>query len=987
MSSKGHSPPQDSVPEEGGHLHIKSAQQQHDFSYQNGVAIGFRQLWTMLKRNTILQIRYRRSTFAQTLLGPILFLFLLWVLQKADTSSQLQSNYHPQSWALPGIDQCQGRTPSDPCINIMFTPDTPEIREILATVNSRNNLREPSVLFKFMDAFTASDLNTLPAVTLGMVPVPNGQFIYNYTLQNPNTTRFGIEFSIVPGPPKNYAYQTWFNFTNSANDTDPFGDSLLSFTRAVDEAILLLVDSNSTDLNVSLKDFPKVPPALASDQVVSSLGAMFFFCSMMVIFICVLNQIVTEKELHLRHSMQMMGLKTLVYWFSWWLSNAVLVLISAVVICGFGIAFGFTVFKNSNFMALLVTFFLFGLSMVTMAFWITTMVKASRTAILIGIFLFIIGLLFESMVFSNSYVGYLWYDSSTSPVARYVLMFIPFFNFGKIFLDMSLFSTGRFDLLTATSIPGPGFHWNDLYNKIPDDFTPTYDDARTRHPNVPAPIQSWYLMLMNIGVFAILTLYFDQVVADDYGNRRHLLFFLDPSFYGWNIRKKLTTKEWISAQEANKYKRDVHRKKMEKGRLPREDEDDNDVIEERQHALDADFETSARICNLQKVFQESAFRKSPLDKIAVKDLCLTLQDGKLLALLGQNGAGKSTTMNMLSGLTKSTGGDALFYGLSMNSEMAEIRSMMGVCPQHDILFDDLTAEEHIQLYAGLKNVPKDEIPQLTEDRLKAVRLWKVKDRLSHTYSGGMKRRLSMVISTLGDPKIIFLDEPTTGMDPTNRRHVWSFIEKFKQGRIIILTTHSMEEADILGDRICVMAHGRLRAIGNSIHLKNKFGAGYRISIMTDPSTTEQVKAIVESKVPGAILKDDSAGALLYQFPPSSMASIPQLVQWLEGTDTAEIASSSSGGNSKNNSGRNTPLPPVNAPSNNLDIHANNALANNTGRAPKVNALQWGISQTSLEDVFLKLIRDANPDGYQGYEISSSEKVDNNQDATLRNRKA
>lgn len=227
------------------------------------------------------------------------------------------------------------------------------------------------------------------------------------------------------------------------------------------------------------------------------------------------------------------------------------------------------------------------------------------------------------------------------------------------------------------------------------------------------------------------------------------------------------------------------------------------------------------------------------------------------------------------------------------------------------------------------------------------------------------------------------------MDPTNRRHVWSFIEKFKQGRIIILTTHSMEEADILGDRICVMAHGRLRAIGNSIHLKNKFGAGYRISIMTDPSTTEQVKAIVETKVPGAILKDDSAGALLYQFPPSSMGSIPQLVQWLEGTDTAEIASlpASSEGNSKNNSGRNTPLPPLNGSSNNLDIHANNALANSTGRAPKVNALQWGISQTSLEDVFLKLIRDANPDGYQGYEASSKDKNVDDNETTLRNRKA
>ncbi|KAF9407456.1 ATP-binding cassette sub- A member 1 [Podila epigama] len=986
MSAHQQSPHQDSgvSDKEGGHIHIKTAQQNHDFSYRNGLAIGFRQLWTMLKRNTTLQIRYRRSTFAQTLLGPILFLFLLWILQKADTSRQLRSNYHPQPWILPGIDQCQGRTPLDPCINVMFTPDTPEVREILATVNSRNQLREPTVSLPFADPY--SDVTKLPINTLGMVPVPNAKFIYDYTLQNPNTTRFGIEFSIVPGPPKNFAYQTWFNFTNSANQTDPFGDSLLSFTRAVDEAILLLTDSKTADLNVSLKDFPKVPPTLASDQVVSGLGAMFFFCSMMIIFICVLNQIVTEKELHLRHSMQMMGLKTLVYWFSWFLSNAVLVFISALVIVAFGMAFGFTVFKNSNFFALLITFFLFGMAMVSLAFWITTMVKSSRTAILIGIFLFIIGLLFESMVFSNPYVGYIWYDSGTTPVLRHVLMFIPFFNFGKIFLDMSIFATGRFDLLTETYIPGPGFHWSDLYNKIPTDYTFTYDDARTRHPDVPAPIQSWYFLLMNVGLFVLLTLYFDQVVADDYGNRRHLLFFLDPSFYGWNIRKKLSTQEWIAAQEADKAKRDARRLKADKGRIRKEDADDDDVIIERDNALDANFETQARICNLQKVFQESSFRKSPLDKIAVKDLCLTLQDGKLLALLGQNGAGKSTTMNMLSGLTKATGGDALFYGLSMNSEMAEIRSMMGVCPQHDILFDDLTAEEHIRLYAGLKNVPKEEIAQLTEDRLKAVRLWKVKDKLSHTYSGGMKRRLSMVISTLGDPKIIFLDEPTTGMDPTNRRHVWSFIEKFKQGRIIILTTHSMEEADILGDRICVMAHGRLRAIGNSIHLKNKFGAGYRISIMTDPSTTEQVKSIVETKVPGAILKDDSAGALLYQFPSSSMASIPQLVQWLEGTDAAELASvPSSETHSNANSGRSTPLPSSQSLATNVNANDNIRAANT--KMTKVNSLQWGISQTSLEDVFLKLIRDANPDGYQGYEVqtTTTEKESDPSNTGLRNR--
>jgi ABC-type multidrug transport system ATPase subunit len=150
------------------------------------------------------------------------------------------------------------------------------------------------------------------------------------------------------------------------------------------------------------------------------------------------------------------------------------------------------------------------------------------------------------------------------------------------------------------------------------------------------------------------------------------------------------------------------------------------------------------------------------------------------------------------------------------------------------------------------------------------------------------------------------------MDPVNRRHVWSFIENFKKNRVIILTTHSMEEADVLGDRIAIMAHGQLLAVGNSISLKNKYGAGYRISVITDSSA--EMKTQVSSRVPGAVLEDDSAGALIYQFPLSSTPSIPEFVKWLE-----------------------------------------------ENRSGLVKA--WGISQTTLEEVFLKLIRDANPGGY------------------------
>ena len=153
-----------------------------------------------------------------------------------------------------------------------------------------------------------------------------------------------------------------------------------------------------------------------------------------------------------------------------------------------------------------------------------------------------------------------------------------------------------------------------------------------------------------------------------------------------------------------------------------------------------------------------------------------------------------------------------------------------------------------------------------------------------------------------------MDEPTTGMDPVNRRHVWSFIEKFKKNRVIILTTHSMEEADILGDRIGVMSNGRFKALGNSIRLKNKFGSGYRISLVTDQINV--VKKRISELVPGAVLEDDSAGSLIYQFPTDSIKEIPGFVKWVE---------ESKGDMVKN----------------------------------------WGISQSTLEEVFLKLIREDN----------------------------
>ena len=149
--------------------------------------------------------------------------------------------------------------------------------------------------------------------------------------------------------------------------------------------------------------------------------------------------------------------------------------------------------------------------------------------------------------------------------------------------------------------------------------------------------------------------------------------------------------------------------------------------------------------------------KKTVTKTAVHDTCVAFENSKVFALLGQNGAGKSTTLNILSGLSPATNGDALIFGYSLKTQIHQIRQLMGVCPQHDILFNELTAREHIELYSGLKGVPSSEWTAIVEERLGAVKLLNVVDNPVASYSGGMKRRLSVVIATIGDPKVVFLD--------------------------------------------------------------------------------------------------------------------------------------------------------------------------------------------------------------------------------------
>jgi ATP-binding cassette, subfamily A (ABC1), member 3 len=172
-----------------------------------------------------------------------------------------------------------------------------------------------------------------------------------------------------------------------------------------------------------------------------------------------------------------------------------------------------------------------------------------------------------------------------------------------------------------------------------------------------------------------------------------------------------------------------------------------------------------------------------------------------------NRLGKTTTISMLTGLLNFTSGNAAIFGLDIETEVDEVRKIMGVCPQFDILFDDLTVKEHLELFAVFKGCEPAQIQEQVSKMIVDLNLKEKTNELSKNLSGGQRRRLSTGIAFIGNSKFIVLDEPTSGMDTSARRYIWEILKNFKQDRIILLTTHFMDEADYLGDRIAIMKDG------------------------------------------------------------------------------------------------------------------------------------------------------------------------------------
>ncbi|KAM5570463.1 hypothetical protein ABKV19_011226 [Rosa sericea] len=546
------------------------------------------------------------------------------------------------------------------------------------------------------------------------------------------------------------------------------------------------------------------PPAM------DNIGPRFFFAAAMFGFVFQMTSLITEKELKLRQAMTMMGLYDSVYWFSWLAWEGVITLLSALFTVLFGMMFRFKFFLNNSFAVLFLVFYLFQLNMIGFAFMLSAFVKKSSSTTTVGFSIFIIGFLTQ-LATSNNYP----YNKSVSRTKRNLWSLFP----------PKLLSQALYILSEATSTPKEtGISWSRRANCGPGD------------ENCVITINDIYMWLVaTFFLWFVLAIYFDNIIPNVSGVRKSVFYFLKPGYWTGKGGNKVEERGICSCI----------------GSLPPVEHitpDDEDVLEEENIVKEQTKEgtvgpnLAVQIRGLVKTYPGKRHgcccskRTSPYH--ALKGLWVNFAKDQLFCLLGPNGAGKTTAINCLTGITPVTEGDALIYGNSARSSvgMANIRKMIGVCPQFDILWDALSGQEHLHIFASIKGLPPASIKLATMKSLEEVKLTDAAKMRAGSYSGGMKRRLSVAIALIGDPKLVILDEPTTGMDPISRRHVWDIIEDAKKGRAIVLTTHSMEEADILGDRIGIMAKGRLRCIGTSIRLKSRFGTGFIANVRFKEST-------------------------------------------------------------------------------------------------------------------------------------------------------
>ena len=629
----------------------------------------------------------------------------------------------------------------------------------------------------------------------------------------------------------------------SYNETLTRGNDIPVLLQMLGNAFLKLVNPNATEfVLLGKKGFPSKEAEITFD-LISLIGPYLYIYVFQLTFPVILGSIVYEKERKLDVIMVMMGLKMNTYWLVTYIFSFLLYFVAFLILWAAAAIFQFRFFTINDGGAIFLLFFFYGHCQVSFSFLMSVFFNKSRTATVVGyILVFITGLLAGQVITE-------YFRSSDTPEALvFILTIIPQFALYR----------GLIVLSNAVSFDGPGLSMDKVWEKRMGEV--------------------WLFLIVEWFLFLVLAIYLQAVLKTGYGVKKHPLFFLQKSFWtGEPVIETSTLKETSPGEP-------------------------EDVAEVRKSMFNKDNNYYLRIEDLHKVYPGE---NGLADKVAVKNLTLGVKYGECFGFLGPNGAGKTTSINILCGLYRATSGTAVIDGMDIRDNIDSIHMLMGVCPQDNILWDDLTGPEHLEFYGRIKNMKGKELKDAIFEGLKAVNLHEETRKKSREYSGGMKRRLSVACSLMGNPRIILMDEPSTGLDPASRRQLWELINTQKRKCALLLTTHAMEEADALCDRLGIFADGELKCVGTSTSLKKRFGKGYKLTVHSEAKYESEARKFVLEVAPEAVLLNSLAGTSNYEVPKSS-------------------------------------------------IHLSKIFTIFEENREKYHIKDWGISNTTLEEVFLKI---------------------------------
>ncbi|XP_058788356.1 ABC transporter A family member 7-like [Vicia villosa] len=656
----------------------------------------------------------------------------------------------------------------------------------------------------------------------------------------------------------------WYNSTYK-NDT---GFDLIALARIprsvnlVSNAYLqFLLGPGTQMLFEFVKEMPKPKTPIKFD-LASLLGGLFFTWVILQLFPVVLTSLVYEKQQNLRIMMKMHGLGDGPYWmisYSYFLAISIIYMLCFVI---FGSVIGLKFFTMNDYSIQFMFYFIYINLQISLAFLLASLFSNVKTATVIsyiGVFGtgLLSGFLFQFFVQDNSF-------------PRGWIIVMELYPGFALYRGLYEFSQASF---SGDTLGTHGMRWGDLS-----------DSTNGMKEVLIIMLVEWILVLF----FAY---YVDQVLTT--GSWRSSLLLLK------RFQKK----------PSSSFRKPSIQRQGSKVFVMTEKPDIHQETEKVEQLLLEPTVNHAIVCDkLRKVYQG---RDGNPEKFAVKELSLALPQGECFGMLGPNGAGKTSFINMMIGLAKPTSGTAFVQGLDIRTDMNGIYTSMGVCPQHDLLWEILTGREHLLFYGRLKNLKGSALTQAVEDSLKSVNLFHggVADKKAGKYSGGMKRRLSVAISLIGDPRVVYMDEPSTGLDPASRKNLWNIVKRAKQDRAIILTTHSMEEAEVLCDRLGIFVDGSFQCIGNPKELKGRYGGTYVFSMATSVDHETDVEKLVQQLSPNAKKIYHISGTQKFELPKDEV----RIADVFQAVETAKT---------------------------NFTVSA------------------WGLADTTLEDVFIKVAREA-----------------------------